>query len=113
MYTEAAVLCKIFFFPFFFSLLLLIETISKVRVHLVGRGEPIVLKVLTIMLCCTAHEIAKLSSKMCLTDTGLFLWCTQMVDRIAPADGIHELAVLVKSLDSFSCSLSLDSLTET
>ena len=46
-----------------------------------GRGEPIVLKVLTIMLCCTAHEIAKLSSKMCLTDTGLFLRCTQMVDQ--------------------------------
>ena len=44
------------------------------------RAEPIVLKVLMIMLCCTAqkcvnyaHEIVQLCSKMCLTDTGLIL----------------------------------------
>ena len=35
------------------------------------RAEPIVLKVLIIMLCCTAHEMCQLCSKMCLTDTGL------------------------------------------
>ena len=33
--------------------------------------------------------------------------------QIGLADGIDELAVLGKSLDSLGCSLSLDSLTET
>ena len=64
-----------------------------------------------------AHKIAKLCSKMCLTDAGLFLWyrCKWSIsnEQIRPADGIHELPVLGKSLDSAGCSLSLDSLTET
>ena len=33
--------------------------------------------------------------------------------QIRLADGVHELAVVGKSLDSVGCSLSLDSLTET
>ena len=55
---------------------------------IVHKGEPIVLNILIIMLCCTAHNmchlyssIVKLCSKMCLTDTGLFLRCTQMANR--------------------------------
>ena len=40
------------------------------------RDEPIVLQIVMVMLCCTAHEIVKLCSKTCL------------------ADGIDELAVL-------------------
>ena len=57
-----------------------------------------------------AHEIVKLCAKMCLTDTGLILQCTQTVDQIA-ADSSDELAVLGQSLNSVGCSLSLDSLT--
>ena len=52
------------------------------------RNEPIVLQIVKVMLFCTAHEIVKSCSKMCL------------------ADGIDELAVLGKSLDSVGFSLS-------
>ena len=45
---------------------------------------------------------------MCFTDTGLIF--AVHANQIGPADGSDELAVLVKSLDSVGCSLSLDSL---
>ena len=52
-------------------------------------------------------------------DTGLIFACSTLqlsirLDRlIGRADGIDELAVLGKSLDSVGCSLSRDSLIET
>ena len=72
------------------------------------------LNILMIILCCTAQEIVELCSKMCLTDMGLFLHARKWSisdGHIGRADGIDELAVLTKSLDSVG--YSLDSLTET
>ena len=62
-----------------------------------------------ITQCCNAHE-------MCLLILGCFCSaCKWSISdgQIGQVDGIDELAVLVKSLDSVGCSLSLDSLTET
>ena len=65
------------------------------------------------MLCCTAHEVVKLSPKMCLNDrAGARKWSISD-GQIGLADGSDELAVLGKSLDSVDCSLSRDSMTET
>ena len=52
--------------------------------HHTARGEPILCSTFYAMLHCSsndAYEIVKLCSKMCLTDTGLFLWRMQMVDQ--------------------------------
>ena len=77
------------------------------------RGGPTVLKIVMIMLCCTAYEIVKLCSKIDGAD--LCGACKRSISdgQIGQADGSDELAVLGKSLDSVGCSLSLDSLTET
>ena len=108
---------------------------------LASRGEPIVLKILMIMLCCTAHEMCHLcswncqiSSKMCLTvpkwqcvsvkflllETILYsftfnkrVFAVHANSRSAIGWWQWWTGLLDKSLDSVACSLPLDPLTET
>ena len=59
-----------------------------------------------------AHEIVKLCSKMCLTDTGL-IFAVHANSRSDWTGWWQRWAGCTGSVTRFSCSLSLDSLTET